>query len=216
MANAKTVIDIARKEVGYHEGRSGGHWNNDQKYSDQLPGFKWSDFQAWCATFVCWVFWKAGLLGLIKTPSASVDALSVGFKKAGRWNPYPAIGAVVFYGTPADLNHTGIVYDYDADSIYTIEGNTNDSGSREGDGVYLKKRRRRDSYVVGYGYPEYEGGIKSADPNWKNPPAPKGWTRGPKIDGAIKLLVAAKPNPENADEVAKALAALRAIKPWSK
>lgn len=54
--------------------------------------------------------------------------------------------------------HTGIVVSYDDDYIWTIEGNTSDSGAineivRDGDGVYLKKRSRHDfgSFdLVGY------------------------------------------------------------------
>jgi hypothetical protein len=158
---------LARSQIGYHEGRSNGHWNNNQKYSKELPGFAWSNYQAWCATFVCWVFWKVGHYDLLETPSAGVDQLSVGFKRAGRWSEYPAKGAVVFYGVPHDLSHTGICVDYDDDWIYVVEGNTNGNGSREGDGVYLKKRFRRDSYVVGYGYPKFPEGIESADPRFK-------------------------------------------------
>lgn len=70
---------------------------------------------------------------------------------------------------PGGGSHTGIVIAYDAATITTIEGNTNVSGSAEGDGVYRKTRQRRDTYVHGYGYPDYPGGIRSADPNWKNP-----------------------------------------------
>lgn len=176
MSNFAQVESKARSQIGYHEGRSNGSWNNDQKYSKELPGFGWSNHQAWCATFVCWVFWKVGLLGLLPTPSASCDLLASGFKKQGRWSEYPAKGAVVFYGTPSDLNHTGIVVDYDGEYIYTVEGNTNDSGSREGDGVYLKKRARRGVNVIGYGLPKYPEGIESADPKFaKEKPVDQNW-----------------------------------------
>ncbi|MEU4111782.1 hypothetical protein [Streptomyces sp. NPDC027717] len=61
---AQKILAIARDEKGYHEGRKGGHWDNDQKYSDETPGLEWSDFQAWCATFVSWCAMKAGLADL--------------------------------------------------------------------------------------------------------------------------------------------------------
>lgn len=182
---AKQVIATATKEVGYREGRSGGHWNNDQKYSDQVPGLEWSDKQAWCATFVSWVAMKAGAAELFPR-TASCDTAGSWFKARKRWSEYPAIGAQVFYGTPADLNHTGLVIAFDADTITTIEGNTNDTGSREGDGVYRKVRRRRDANVVGYGYPAYPEGIVSADPAWqkKTPTKPKPSTAAMPIHGA--------------------------------
>lgn len=174
MSDFQKINKVARSQVGVHEGKDkSGNWNNDQKYSDQLPGFKWSDGQAWCATFVCWVFWKTGNLDLLPSPSASVDALAAGFKANGRFSEYPAKGAVAFYGVPSDLNHTGIVVDYDQDFIYVVEGNTNDNGSREGDGVYLKKRERRGANVIGYGLPKFAEPIESADPKFAKPTAPK-------------------------------------------
>jgi len=164
------INKTARSQVGYHEGRnSSGSWNNANKFSKELPGFAWSDYQAWCATFVCWVFWKTGNYELLPSPSASCDVLASGFKANGRWSEYPAKGAVAFYGYSYDLNHTGIVVDYDHDYIYVVEGNTNDTGSREGDGVYLKKRARRGTNVIGYGYPKFPEGIESADPRFPKP-----------------------------------------------
>lgn len=169
MSQANDVIAWATSQIGTREGRSGGHWNNQNPYA-KIAGH--ANGYAWCATFVCAAFIKAGLRHLIETPSAGVDQLSVGFKKSNRWSQYPAVGAVVFYGKPSDLNHTGIVARYDSDHIWAIEGNTNDSGSREGDGVYLKKRERRSANVVGYGYPKYAEGIASADPAYARKPAP--------------------------------------------
>lgn len=164
----ETVIAVAREQVGVHEGRSAGHWNNHQKYSAEVPGLAWSDYQPWCATFVSWVAFKSGTAALYPS-SASCDAGGAWFKKLGRWSEYPAIGAQVYFGSSRDLNHTGLVYDYDDTYVYTIEGNTNNSGSREGDGVYLKKRLRRDANLVGYGYPKFPEGINSADPAWATP-----------------------------------------------
>ncbi|RAJ53814.1 CHAP domain-containing protein [Streptomyces sp. KhCrAH-43] len=165
---AADVTRVLNGEVGYREGFSGGHWNNKQKYSSQVPGLEWSDYQAWCCTFTSWTFQEAGLPKGTYPVTASCLTATNWWKQQGRWSEYPAIGAQVMFG-PGGGSHTGIVIDYDADTITTIEGNTNTSGSAEGDGVYRKTRKRRDSYVYGYGYPAYPGGIKSADPNWKNP-----------------------------------------------
>ena len=193
---AADVIRVAAAEIGYREG-GGKSNNNDQKFSDEVPGLEWSDRQPWCQTFVTWCAMKAGvqhLYGDPAKPTASCDIAGAWFKRQGRWSEYPAIGAQVFYGTPSDLNHTGIVESYDADYITTIEGNTNASGSREGDGVYRKRRRRRDAYVVGYGYPDFPEGIVSADPAWKKVPTPPAppvvgkASRGIKVDQALSLL----------------------------
>jgi GH25 family lysozyme M1 (1,4-beta-N-acetylmuramidase) len=163
------VIRVAEDEVGVREGRSGDHWNNHQKYSLQVPQLEWSDGQPWCQTFVTWVARKTDVQALyhpVASPTASCDAAGAWFKKIGRWSEYPAVGAQVFLGTSRDLNHTGLVVQYDDTFIYTVEGNTNTTGAREGNGVYAKKRGRRDIAVVGYGYPAFAEGIQSADPQW--------------------------------------------------
>src|SRR5690606_41517911 len=67
-------------------------------------------------------------------------------RQRGRFSWYPAIGAQVFFGANGS-SHVGRVYQYDADYIWTVEGNTNNNGSAEGNGVYLRKRARRDSYT---------------------------------------------------------------------
>ncbi|HVE24370.1 MAG TPA: hypothetical protein VNC22_03155 [Sporichthya sp.] len=170
MSTAQKIIDVAKPEVGYHEGRSAdGHWNNREKYAGEVPGMAWvsAEGQPWCAVFNCWLDIKAGLKPNVDFPlTASCDVAGTWFRTQKRWSVYPAVGAWVFFGTTSDLSHTGRVVAYDADYIYTVEGNTNDSGAREGDGVYAKKHGRRETRVIGYGYPKFPEGIKSADPAW--------------------------------------------------
>ncbi|MEW2406477.1 peptidoglycan-binding protein [Streptomyces griseoviridis] len=157
------VLSIANGEVGYHEGKADGHWNNKQKYSPAVPGLEWSNYQAWCATFVSWVALKAGVADLFPRTASCATGVSW-FKNKGRFSEYPAVGAQVFYGSGGG-SHTEIVISYDADYVYTVGGNTNANGSAEGDGVYSKKRARRDAYLYGYGFPAYSGGSVTADPN---------------------------------------------------
>lgn len=165
MYNTSSAIGVGRSQVGYKEGRTNGHWNNDQKFSDQLPGFKWSDRQPWCATFVQWALWLVGVSVPSGARSASCGNSVQAYKRAGRFTEYPVTGAQVFYGAGGG-SHTGIVVKWDETYVYTVEGNTNANGSAEGDGVYEKKRRRRDAYVYGYGIPYYTGKASSPDPKW--------------------------------------------------
>lgn len=165
MSTVDRVIEVAKNEVGYHEGRDAdGNWNNKQKYSPAVPGLEWSDWQAWCATFVSWVALQSGVADLYPRTASCYTGVEW-FKNAGRFSEYPAIGAQVFFGSGGGT-HTGLVVNYDNDYIYTVEGNTNNTGSPQGDGVYTQKRARRDAYVYGYGYPKFSEGIKSADPAW--------------------------------------------------
>lgn len=212
MGLTDTVIATAKAEVGYHEGRSNGHWNNREKYAAQVPGLAWvsDQGQPWCAVFVSWVALKAGAADLFpRTASTNVGAQW--FKDRGQWSEYPAVGAQVFFGKNGHMEHTGIVYAFDADSIYTVEGNTNTSGSAEGDGVYLKKHGRRDAWVQGYGLPKYPEPLKSADPARTPAPAPAPVhvpKAGPHVEAAIAELVKARPTPK----VRRALRILRSLR----
>lgn len=169
MSTADKVIAVAKAQVGYHEGYSGGHWDNIEKYAAQVPGLSWANGQPWCATFVSYCFNAVGVLSLIPGgATASVAHLRDAAKAAGRFNQYPAVGAIVIFGANGDA-HTGIVAAFDATTITTVEGNTNTNGSAEGDGVYLKTHNRTDAWVYGYSYPKFPEGIDSADPSYPKP-----------------------------------------------
>ncbi|WP_328546783.1 CHAP domain-containing protein [Streptomyces platensis] len=207
-ATAAGVLSVARAEVGTHETRSGGHWVNDSKYNKwygSIPGYDRNGMDyPYCAVFVAWCADKAGAAALYPKTAGCATAVAW-YKKAGRFSEYPAVGAQVFFGSGGG-SHTGLVYDYDADWIYTVEGNTNINGGAEGDGVYLKKRARRDSYTYGYGYPKFAEGIKSADPAYakeapKAPAKPKPAPAKPKPKPTVdlsELIRAAKLDPKAA------------------
>jgi hypothetical protein len=165
MNQADTLITIEKAEVGYREGYSDGHYDNHQKYSPAVPGLEWSQNQSWCETFQSWAFQEAGEKSLAPV-TASCPAAVAWYKGKSRFSYYPAIGAQVFFG-PGGGKHVGLVYAYDADNAYTIEGNTNTNGSNEGNGVYLKVRPRRDAHTYGYGLPAYPEGVVTADPGLK-------------------------------------------------
>lgn len=170
MYDIKSVLQLAQSQVGYHEGRSDGHWNNRQKYSRQMSSLAWSDGQPWCAVFVNWCLAQAGIAVPAGAVTASCAAGVAAYKKAGRFTEYPVVGAQVFYGAGGG-SHTGVVLRYDDDEVWAVEGNTNTSGSAEGDGVYVKRRLRRDAYVYGYGIPYYENDTADTpDPRWRNKP----------------------------------------------
>ncbi|MFI0739354.1 peptidoglycan-binding protein [Streptomyces sp. NPDC021100] len=168
MSVAQRVIDVARAEIGYQEGRSGGHWNNKQKYSGQVPGLEWSNFQPYCSTFVSWCFRKAGAAELAPVTASCAEGVRW-FQDRDRFTEYPVIGGPVYFG-PAGSSHVGICVAYTDSTITTIEANTNVSGSAEGDGVYRKSRPRHSDYVYGYGIPAYPEGVVLAAPEWRRRP----------------------------------------------
>ncbi|WP_459650253.1 peptidoglycan-binding protein [Kitasatospora sp. Ki12] len=118
------------------------------------------DGEPWCAVFVSWLALKSGNADVYPR-TASCSAGVAWFRAKDRFSEFPSIGAQVFFGSGGG-SHTGLVIDYDDTTITTVEGNTNDNGSAEGDGVYRKVRRRRDAYVYGYGHPDFAQGPRRA------------------------------------------------------
>ncbi|MFJ9694937.1 peptidoglycan-binding protein [Kitasatospora sp. NPDC101183] len=162
------IIAVALPEVGYHEGRdANGRWNNKEKYAAEVPGQAWvsDDGEPWCATFVSWLALKSGNADVYpRTASCSVGV--AWFRAKGRFSALPSVGAQVFFGSGGG-SHTGLVIDFDDTTITTVEGNTNNTGSAEGDGVYRKVWRRRDAYVYGYGHPAFaQGPRRAAEAKW--------------------------------------------------
>lgn len=184
----RKLLSIAKKEVGYREGRTGTVWNNRQKYSPAVPGLEWSQRQPWCHTFVSWCAMKAGLSDYYPR-TASTDSGAAWFKSRGQWHDYPAVGAFGYLGVGGDMHHVFLVVGYDATYVYTVEGNTNTTGSSQGDGVYRLRRVRRSESIAGYGYPRIPGVVlDSADPAYKAPAQPKTKSRGPNVDAAHTAL----------------------------
>jgi hypothetical protein len=58
---------------------------------------------------------------------------------------------VFFIDTGGSHGHTGIVAANVNGLLETIEGNTNDNGSREGIGVFRRTRRRLNDINLGFG-----------------------------------------------------------------
>ncbi|MBK3572578.1 CHAP domain-containing protein [Streptomyces sp. MBT65] len=164
MANSQVaqVIAVARSQVTYREGYAEGGWTNVVRYALEVPGLSGYQGQSWCMTYTSWVAMRAGVPSIFPR-GVDCSAGVTWFTSASRWSYFPALGAQVFYGSGGS-EHTGIVYAYDATFIWTIEANTNDNGSLEGDGVYLRKRRRSDSVIYGYGLPAYAEGVVTGDP----------------------------------------------------
>jgi hypothetical protein len=53
----------------------------------------------------------------------------------------PTAGSIFIIDFGKGLGHTGFVVSVVGDVIHTIEGNTNDDGSREGIGVFARVRK---------------------------------------------------------------------------
>ena len=173
-AYASQVIATAINELGYYEKASNsqlesktanaGH-NGYTKYANYFDK-NFPDFYNgpkngfdWCDMFVDWCFVKTfghdKGRALLCQPLKSAGAgciYSYGYYKAkGQVGTTPKVGAQVFFGSyEGGLYHTGIVEKFDANYVYTIEGNTSDMVAR-------RTYRRVGGGIYGYGYPAYDG-----------------------------------------------------------
>ncbi|WP_224274103.1 peptidoglycan-binding protein [Streptomyces sp. LS1784] len=165
-------VSLLTSQEGYHEGRdSSGAWNNHQKYSPAVPGLEWSQDQAWCATFTAWGATQTEGMADRWPITASCWNAVQWWKEHSRFTEYPVLGGPFYMGTSGQ-DHVGVVTGYDQNTIWTIEGNTNTSGSPQGDGVYVRQRPRRGpGSPYGYGVPDYPEGTISADPALGGVPA---------------------------------------------
>lgn len=173
-AYASQVIATAINELGYYEKASNsqlesktanaGH-NGYTKYANYFDK-NFPDFYNgpkngfdWCDMFVDWCFvttfghdkGRALLCQPLKSAGAGC-IYSYGYYKAkGQVGTTPKVGAQVFFGSyEGGLYHTGIVEKFDANYVYTIEGNTSDMVAR-------RTYKRIGGGIYGYGYPAYDG-----------------------------------------------------------
>jgi len=143
VAHAQQHLAQHPREVG---GQNRGPWV--RLYLGGREGTQW----AWCAGFVCFCLRQAcDALGIAPPiqPSFSCDSLAASARKESRFLPEGdratglqlAAGSLFLVRRSAhDWTHTGIVTAVSADHFDTIEGNTNDDGSREGYEVCARVR----------------------------------------------------------------------------
>ncbi|GAA2715912.1 MULTISPECIES: CHAP domain-containing protein [Streptomyces] len=146
MANtASALLKEAATHIGYKEGP-----NNDNMFGSWygMPN------QPWCAMFISYCAAKSDNADII--PRYSYCPVGVSwFKERGLWSRTPSVGAIVFYGSEGQ-DHTEIVESFTDSEITTIGGNTSNSGSSNGDGVYRRHVSRSSERIYGYGHPNYK------------------------------------------------------------
>ena len=134
------IIGVALTQVGYREGS-----NNYTKYGEWygMPN------APWCGAFVSWCASQAGIPTSVLKKTAIAHPSNFGL--SGYFTSderVPRPGDLFFTKT---FNHVGIVYYVDGGYVYTLEGNTNDSGY-EGIGVFCRRRALGNLY---YASPNY-------------------------------------------------------------
>lgn len=148
MKLSEKALQIAVTQIGQDEKPHGSNWGLPVKNYLNSVGINFP--ASWCMAFVFWCFSEA---------SKNIKSTNTAIKTGGvlaAWNKSdakiksktPKIGSVFIMDYGKGLGHTGIVEKFDEKYIYTIEGNTNDTGSREG--IEVCRRKRLKTTIKGY------------------------------------------------------------------
>lgn len=137
------LIQVAEQHLALHPieigGQNRGPWV--RLYCRGVDGAPY----AWCCGFVCFCLEQACKSLNIEMPytyTLSCDNLANQAKNKGKLSTTPTKGGIfLIRKSKNDWIHTGIVVDIVGDNIITIEGNTNDEGSREGFEVAKRTRK---------------------------------------------------------------------------
>lgn len=131
------VIELAASQVGVREVGS----NQGKEVEDYLAVTGLGPGYAWCVAFIAWTY----------------DSVGVGIPESAAWSPawFPQSKVIetvnakpgdvhgFYYQSKGRIAHGAIHERFSGTTVITIEGNTNKLGSREGDGVYRKRRHSR-------------------------------------------------------------------------
>jgi hypothetical protein len=139
------IIVEARRHLGVREVGK----NDGPEVSEWLRRVLRAPGNPWCAAFAwCMLDDACKAVGVVNPlePCAGAHLLMVYARQHRAWGREAGPGylfAINHGRSPsgARIGHVGIVVDLDGDKMTTIEGNTDDGGGREGQGVYQRTRQ---------------------------------------------------------------------------
>ena len=138
-----SVMMAAYSQLGVHEATGA---NDGKAVEMYLRSCGLGKGYPWCAAYVNWVFDQAK----IKGPKYPARASSWFTQKViPKEQAQPADLGALYYRKLGRIGHIFIIdRNPQGNLFFTIEGNTNQAGSREGDGVYRKRRLKKQTYKV--------------------------------------------------------------------
>lgn len=147
----KEVIDLAKSQLHVREKTGNNDGKEVETYLSHV-GLKKGD--PWCAAFVSYVLSYSGI------ENTCIGYSPVWFRsqylvykrdlpgKTDFEKVQPADVFGIYFLNKNRIAHVGFIIRLENQYILTIEGNTNEVGSREGDGVYSKRRNTDQIYAV--------------------------------------------------------------------
>ena len=138
----EATLQTARGEVGVREIGSSNRGREVDEYqrADLLPGLGY----AWCSSFQAWDMLTTlgrDLCDIVWLRSASCDQVLSWGRRLNIVSSVPVVGAKgLVMASKNDATHIFKVEKLLQGAVQSIEGNTNDGGSSEGNGVYRRRR----------------------------------------------------------------------------
>jgi lysozyme family protein len=158
------AVSVAATQIGVLEQPIGSNCGPQVEQYQAAVGV--DKGEPWCAAFAFWCFQQAAISlkranPIIRTGSvvehwnlAREKGVPVVMTEAARQNPELLRPGMLFImATGGGTGHTGIVERIIGGRLVTIEGNTNDTGSREGIGVF--RRSTRNICSINRGFIDY-------------------------------------------------------------
>lgn len=138
-------LDVAITQIGKQEDPKGSNWGEDVRKYLLSVGINFP--ASWCMAFIYWCVDQAAQINEQPNPLYKTGGV------LAEWNNFKGnkFGAGVGELNPGDifimdfghgLGHTGFIESEGEHGVHTIEGNANDTGSREGYEVCRKIRHR--------------------------------------------------------------------------
>ena len=142
------VAKIYTNEIGVRELTGKNDGIDVEQY---LSSVNLKQGAAWCAAFVSWCFIRAEINAVKSGWCPNWFQINVIYTRGENNNKVPKKADVfgIYFHEKERIAHVGFIDEWGEGSFcITVEGNTNDAGSREGDGVYRKRRLKNQIYKV--------------------------------------------------------------------
>jgi hypothetical protein len=152
------ALDIARSQIGVTEKPPGSNSGPEVTAYQSRTGIPTG--LPWCMAFVYWCYDEASKKQNKKNPLIKTGGVLAHWNKAAckKISAEEAIqnpglikpGQIFMMSFGKGTGHTGLVEKVEGGILTTIEGNTNDGGSREGIGVFRRNSRKIGSINKGF------------------------------------------------------------------
>jgi hypothetical protein len=135
------IRSVYLSQIGQTEHPAGSNWG--KPVQNYLAAVSYRKPAPWCAAFVRWCLDSAGIYCIITAAASSCQNKANLVYYQGKWRQPVQPGDVftIYYVALHRIGHTGFVnLDLGNNMMETVEGNSNAGGSREGIGVFRRKR----------------------------------------------------------------------------